>query len=132
MVQHKQLPERCQKEKDPEGIRKPGNVCHAAGHGAGSPRLAPAGMYALQCPMELPACVWEVAEPVSQVRHLGTTLYGTFETYLGTFNVVPLRGQQCKREAHGLLEVLLQIFNFFFGFCEAIGIQKRKRNSFCS
>lgn len=75
-----------------------------------------AGMDAPRCPVEVPAPAWEAAEPVSQVEHLGTVLYGTFGTYLGTFNVVPVRGHQCKRPGCGLLKVWLKIFNFFFFF----------------
>lgn len=55
-----------------------------------------AGMYVLQCPMEAPAPVWEATEPVGRVGHLSVVLYGIVGTYLGTFNVVPLRDSNAE------------------------------------
>lgn len=99
-------------------------------HGAGSPQLAPAGMYVLQCPVEAPAPVWEAAEPVGQVGHLSIVLYGTVGTYLGTFNVVPLRDSNAKDQLVVFRKCCKYSTGVFLVFVRLWGSRKEKEAAF--
>lgn len=55
--------------------------------------------------MEVPAAVWGVAEPVSQVGHLGIVLYGISGTYLGTL-MCHCSGDS-KRPAHDRITIFI-------------------------
>ena len=45
------------------------------------------------------------------------------------FDVVPLRGLQCRRPGPGLLEVLLQMFNFFFSLFAKLWESRKEKEA---